>query len=158
MTTYRINEHTYQLGASAFGAALVEAHARRIRPLCMCLGRGVEMYVAKIAGKFYIKRMPGTGAHHAPVCDSYEEPQELSGLGQVMGTAITENPDDGLTNLKLNFSLTKMGARAKPMPSSAESDSVKTDGNKLTLRGVLHYLWKEAGFHRWSPSMEGKRN
>jgi hypothetical protein len=158
MTTYRINERIYHPGTTDFEAALVEAHARRIRPVCMCLGRGVEMYVAKIAGKFYIKRMPGTGAHHAPVCDSYEEPQELSGLGQVMGTAITENPDDGLTNLKLNFSLTKMGARAKPLPSSAESDSVKTDGNKLTLRGTLHFLWKEAGFHRWSPSMEGKRN
>ncbi len=158
MTTYRIKEHNYQAGTDAFYSALAQAHAQRLRPLCLCHSPGVEMYVAKIAGKFYIKRMPGTGATHAPICDSYEEPQELSGLGQVMGTAITENTENGLTNLKLDFSLTKMGPRAKPLPASAEADSVKTDGNKLTLRGTLHYLWKEAGFHRWSPSMDGKRN
>jgi hypothetical protein len=26
------------------------------------------------------------------------------------------------------------------------------------LRALLHYLWSEAGFHRWSPAMKDKRN
>jgi hypothetical protein len=102
--------------------------------------------------------MPNSGGDHAPACDSYEPPPELSGLGQVMGTAIQEDPEEGLTALKLDFSLTKVAGRSAPIASGAETDSVKTDGNKLTLRGTLHYLWEEAGFNRWAPNMAGKRS
>jgi hypothetical protein len=101
--------------------------------------------------------MPNTGPDHAADCDSYEPPPELSGLGQVMGSAIEEDADQGLTTLKLGFSLTKVSAKSAPSPGTSEKDSVKTDGNKLTLRGVLHYLWEQAGFNRWTPGMEGKR-
>jgi hypothetical protein len=116
------------------------------------------MYIAKVAGKFVMKRMPNSGGDHSPACDSYEPPPELSGLGQVMGSAIQEDPDEGLIALRFDFSLSKVAGRAAPTPSGGESDSVKTDGNKLTLRGTLHYLWEEAGFNRWAPSMSGKRS
>ncbi|MBD0210902.1 DUF1173 family protein, partial [Acinetobacter baumannii] len=36
--------------------------------------------------------------------------------------------------------------KAPPAPSGADSDSVRTDGKKLTLRGLLHYLFEEAKF------------
>jgi hypothetical protein len=29
---------------------------------------------------------------------------------------------------------------------------------KLSLRGLLHYLWERAGFNRWYPRMQGKRS
>ena len=154
----RIGEQDLLEGTGGFQAALAKAHALKLRPLCLCQSKGLEMYIAKISGAFFIKRMPGTGSDHASSCESYEEPLELSGLGQVLGTAITENPEDGLINLKLDFSLSKLAGRASPMPALGTTDSVKTDGNKLTLRGTLHFLWKEAGFHRWSPMMAGKRN
>src|SRR3546814_10419832 len=48
--------------------------------------------------------------------------------------------------------------RAAPTPGTGESDSVRTDGAKLTLRGTLHYLWEQAGFNRWAPAMSGKRS
>lgn len=124
----------------------------------MCRSPPTEMYIAKVAGRYMLKRMPNTGGDHSPACDSYEPPAELSGLGQVMGTAIQENTEDGLTTLKLNFSLSKVAGRAAPVSSGAEKDSVKTDGTKLTLRGMLHFLWEEAGFNRWSPHMAGKRS
>jgi hypothetical protein len=44
------------------------------------------------------------------------------------------------------------------MNAAQEEDSVKADGSKLTLRSTLHYLWEEAGFHKWSPGMKGKRS
>ena len=44
------------------------------------------------------------------------------------------------------------------MATSGEAESVRTDGKKLTLRGVLHYLWDEAGLNRWTPAMAGKRS
>jgi hypothetical protein len=29
---------------------------------------------------------------------------------------------------------------------------------QLSLRGLLHYLWEQAGFNRWYPRMQGKRS
>ncbi|ETR92843.1 hypothetical protein M214_4173 [Acinetobacter baumannii CI86] len=115
------------------------------------------MYIAKINESYILKRMPKTGGRHSPVCLSFEPPEELSGLGEVQGQAIQENPEDGTTNLKLDFSLTKMPGKAPPAPSGADSDSVRTDGKKLTLRGLLHYLFEEAKLNYFNPDIP-KRN
>jgi len=158
MLTYRIAAQTVKSEDPQLAEVLAGIYGTKQRPLCLCREPGVEMYIAKVAGKFVVKRMPNSGGDHAPACDAFEPPPELSGFGQVMGSAIQVSPDEGLTALKLDFSLTKGASRSAPMPSDAETDSVKTDGNKLTLRGTLHYLWEEAGFNRWSPSMQGKRS
>jgi hypothetical protein len=102
--------------------------------------------------------MPDSGETHSPHCESYEPPPELSGLGEVMGQAIKEDLEKGIIALKLDFALSKSSGRAPPASSGAESDSVKTDGTKLTLRSVLHYLWDESGMTKWSPRMEGRRS
>ena len=116
------------------------------------------MYIAKINEQYYIKRWPNTGHLHSPSCDHYEIPSGVSGLGQVMNDAIVENPEDGTITMRLGFSLSKAG-KTRPIPESdGESESVKTDGHKLTLRGTLHYLWEQAKFNKWTPNMEGKRN
>lgn len=140
---------------------LAAAHAERVRPLCMCRTDGVAMYVAKVGPeKYVIKRMPDSGLEHAPRCASYLPPEELSGLGQVLGTAITEEADSGLTAIKLGFRMSK-AERAAPTGAGGGvivADSVAADPNRLTLRAVLHYLWQEADLATWSPGMGGKRN
>jgi hypothetical protein len=154
----RIHDELFELSDPALAAALQEIHGTKTRPVCTCKVEGIEMYVAKVGDKFAVKRMPNTGPDHATDCDSFEPPPELSGLGQLMGSAIDEDADEGHTTLKLGFSLSKVAGRKAPAPSASEKDSVKTDGNKLTLRGTLHYLWEQAGFNRWTPAMEGKRS
>lgn len=158
MTAYRLGGTTVDSNDAQLHDLLVGMHKDKRRPLCLCRAPGVEMYIAKVEDRYYIKRMPNTGSDHEASCDSYEPPPELSGLGQVAGTAIVEDPDQGTTALTLDFSLSKGSTRKAPEPRGAEADSVRTDGNKLTLRSMLHYLWGEAGFHKWSPSMAGKRN
>lgn len=158
MTTYRIDDELVRQDDTNLQALLASVHTQKIRPFCLCRALGVEMYISKVEGKYIIKRMPNTGGEHHATCDSYEPPAELSGLGQVIGTAIQENPDDENTVLKFDFSLTKVSGRPAPVPTGEEVHSVKTDGNKLTLRATLHYLWDEACFNRWSPSMSGKRS
>jgi hypothetical protein len=126
----------------------------------MCLVEGVEMYVARLAGSnggYIVKRMPDTGSHHAPDCPSYEPPAEFSGLGQVLGSAITEDPATGETTLKLDFALSRFPGRSQMPPTGGESDSVAADGTKLSLRGLLHYLWDQAELTRWQPGFAGKR-
>jgi len=139
---------------------LAAAHTDRVRPLCLCRPDGVAMYVAKIGSdKYLIKRMPDSGLEHDHRCASYLPPQELSGLGQVLGSAITEEADSGLTAIKLGF---RMSTTERAAPTGAGggrvADSVAADPNSLTLRAVLHYLWQEADLATWTPGMAGKRN
>ncbi|WP_053055108.1 DUF1173 domain-containing protein [Xanthomonas arboricola] len=136
---------------------LARAHTAGKRPACGCRTPPIPMYIAKHDDLFVVKRMPGSGSKHSPSCDSYEPPAELTGLGEVLGTAITEDPETSTTTLRLAFSMSKGAARNAPVPSDGETTTVKSDGTKLTLRSALHYLWDQAGFNRWTPAMEGKR-
>jgi hypothetical protein len=158
MQTFRFPDITIGAEDPRFAAALASAHAAKYRPLCTCTPASVPMYVARNGDSYLIKRMPYTGGQHGLECDSYEPPAELSGLGEVSGSAIQEDVESGLTALRLDFSLSKTGNRKAPVASGIEPESVRTDGAKLTLRGVLHYLWDEARLNRWTPAMTDKRS
>jgi len=160
MTRYQFSADFVSDSANPDWAAILgRAHADKVRPLCLCKATAPQaMYVAIAGNGHAIKRMPYTGPLHAAHCDHYEAPPELSGLGQVSGTAIREDPDEDTTLLSLDFSLSKGRARKAPDGEAAEHDSVRSDGKKLTLRATLHYLLDQAGLSRWSPRMEGKRS
>lgn len=155
---YEIAGRKFAVGARGFADAVADAHAAHQRPRCMCLVEGVEMYVARLGDGYIVKRMPDTGSHHAPDCPSYEPPAEFSGLGQVLGSAITEDPATGETTLKLDFPLTKMPGRSTIPPTGGEGDSVSSTGTKLSLRALLHYLWDQSELTRWHPGFAGKRS
>jgi hypothetical protein len=154
---YEVGGRHVEIGSPGFAKAIVDAHAAHQRPRCMCLVEGVEMYVARLGDGYIVKRMPDTGCRHAPDCLSYEPPAEFSGLGQVLGSAIIEDPATGETMLKLDFPLTKMPGRSQMPPTGGDSDSVTSEGTKLSLRGLLHYLWDQAELTRWHPGFAGKR-
>ncbi|MFT3955766.1 MAG: DUF1173 domain-containing protein [Piscinibacter sp.] len=154
---YEIAGRRLELGARGFAETIADAHAAHTRPRCMCLAEGVEMYVARLGEGYIVKRMPETGCKHAPDCPSYEPPAEFSGLGQVLGTAISEDPATGETTLKLDFPLSKTPGRSTMPPAGGESDSVASSGTRLSLRGLLHYLWDQAELTRWHPGFAGKR-
>jgi hypothetical protein len=154
---YEIGGRRFEIGSRGFADAIADAHAAHQRPRCLCLAEGVEMYVARLGEGYIVKRMPDTGSHHAPDCPSYEPPAEFSGLGQVLGSAITEDPATGETTLKLDFPLAKMPGRSIMPPAGGESNSVSSSGNRLSLRGLLHYLWDQAELTRWHPGFAGKR-
>ncbi len=159
-SVYEIGGQRFEAASRGFAEAIAQAHAAHHRPRCMCLVDGVEMYVARLAGAndgFIVKRMPNTGSHHAPDCPSYEPPPESSGLGQVLGSAITEDPATGETTLKLDFSMSKIAGRSAMSAASGDGDSVASSGTKLSLRGLLDYLWDQAELTRWQAGFAGKR-
>ncbi|TCQ02435.1 uncharacterized protein DUF1173 [Rhizobium sp. PP-F2F-G36] len=160
MRKIRIGGSDVTADASDFARRLSEAFDNGERPLCLCQPDGVPMYVARSGKGHILKRMPGSGARHGIDCDSYEVPAALSGLGEVDGKAIVESEETGETQLKLGFSLTKLTGRnaSEAARNAAEADSVKTDGSRLSLRALLHFLWDQAEFNRWRPAMEKRRN
>ena len=145
---------------ACFAEALAAMYVERHRPLCLCLTEGVAMYVARVGAGFIVKRMPGTGSLHAPDCTSYEPPAEFSGLAHVIGSAITENPENGITSLKLGFAMSKLETPSISLRSDTlgASASAIDSGAKLTLRGLLHYLWDQADLTRWQPGFAGRRS
>ena len=162
VATYLVQGRRLRADDEGYAEALAAAHAAHHRPLCLCLGTcvtgGIEMYVARLGDGYIVKRMPYTGSRHAQDCPSYEPPAELSGLGQVLGSAIIEDPVNGVTALKLGFSMSKAGARSIDPGSGDASDSVASDGTRLSLRGLLHYLWDQAELTHWQPGFAGKRS
>ncbi len=156
-----IDDSIIEKNSNLWFPLLEKSHKTKSRPLCVCQ-RGKEdlvpMYVARINESYVIKRMPGTGALHHADCVHYEPPLQLSGLGQVEGTAIKEEKDH--IKLSLDFAIKK---GKSPTPASADDnkeppESVRADGTKLTMRGLLHYLLDQAQLTKWSPGMAGKRN
>lgn len=143
--------------APAAQQVLSHAKAARLRPLCLCQPSGVEMYIAAAGHDLIVKRMPGTAAAHDHRCRSWVPPGELSGYGAVAEQSILDNPVDGTTALRLGFSLSKVATRSAPEPSDSPSSTVQSDGNKLSLRAVLHYLWDEAELTTWHASFAGHR-
>jgi hypothetical protein len=144
---------------ATFEDALEDAYKSKLRPICLCVSKGIPMYIARLGESYIIKRMPNTGQSHHPDCDSFEIPSELSGRGALENKAINEDHESGITNLKFDFSLTKLGTKnAISKGESKESSAVKADPAKLSIRSLLHYLYEDANLNRWTPNMEGKRN
>jgi hypothetical protein len=158
MRQFRIGGSLYGEDMPELQEVLTAAHERRERPLCMCRGDGLPMYIARMGSLYVIKRMPFSGGEHDPSCASYESPYELSGLGALMGSAIQLDPQSGMAALKLDFSLSKMGSRAAFAQAGPEADSVSGEARKLSLRGLLHYLWHEAELTIWTSLWAGKRH
>ncbi|WP_066262855.1 DUF1173 domain-containing protein [Hydrogenophaga flava] len=139
--------------------AKAHAHAHHLRPRCLCRpgASGIEMYVARLSDGCVIKRMPNTGWQHATDCPSYEPPADFSGLGPLVGSAIVENPVTGVTALRLDFPMTKLPGRHVQPAAGSASSSVASQGQKLGLRALLHYLWDQAELTQWKPSFAGRR-
>jgi len=159
MAQYLVNDSTIERSNPVFLDELGKSYQDKNRPLCLCKRPGVLMYIARSGDSFVLKRMPCSGHQHHPNCESFEIPAELSGRGALDNKAIKEDQETGMTNLKLDFSLSKSSAnRAMPAGDGKESTTIKADPAKLSIRSVLHFLYEEAGLNKWSPKMGGKRN
>ncbi|MFU0506268.1 DUF1173 domain-containing protein [Pseudaminobacter sp. NGMCC 1.201702] len=158
MRRFKLAEQVIEETAPDLQLALADAYRKRIRPLCLCKEGGLSMYIAQVGEQYIVKRMPMSGGGHDPACPSYEPPDELSGLGVLMGSAIQVDPESGMSALKVAFSLTKIGKRAAPSVGAVASDTIAGDGKKLSLRSVLHYLWHQAELTAWTSRWAGKRH
>jgi hypothetical protein len=155
--TFLIKGVRYRAGDEALQPALAQIHNTNESPYCMCRPEGVRMYVAKYAD-YVIKRLPDTGPQHHPACPSYELPPGESGLGELLGEAVVEHSNDAV-ELRVDFALTRMHGRSiERAASSAPAGTVQAARKALSLRALTHWLWEQAGFNRWYPSMTGKRN
>ncbi|QYE33150.1 DUF1173 domain-containing protein (plasmid) [Polymorphobacter sp. PAMC 29334] len=158
MQSYRLFDRSVSPADEDFEAILARAHAKRARALCECRDDvELALYVAKRTGGCVLARWPGSGAQHLPGCDHYDAPDDLTGIGQVLGNAVCED-ETGDVYLKLAFPLKRGAARAAPSAITNEKPALKHNGRKLSMRGLLHVLWYKAELTHWVPRMASKRN
>ncbi len=160
MPKYLFGSHAYSSEHEDWPRILQKGYTTKVRPVCLCHADGnrPSLYIALARGHYLLKRLPYSGPLHAPYCEHYEPPPELSGLGQVSGSAIREEVESQTTVLSLEFALTKGRSRQPGIGADLEHESVRSDGAKLTMRGLLHFLMDDAGLTRWTPAMAGRRS
>ena len=156
-TRYFIKGRTYAAADPGLQDGLARVYGSSERPRCMCVPGGVEMYIAKHA-EYVVKRMPDTGRQHHPTCPSFEPEPGMSGLGELLGEAIIEHSPDQV-EVRTDFPISRMPGRSMPRGEAvADPAEVHAPRKRMSLRALLHYLYERAGFNRWYPAMEGRRN
>jgi hypothetical protein len=86
--------HAHWLCNSRDGqAVLAGAHASGVRPRCLCIDAGVEMYVARRGASYYLSRLPGTGFLHADDCPSNEAVNIFSAISVYADGTIAAGAD-----------------------------------------------------------------
>jgi len=157
MSEFSLSGRRFSEDDSKIQILLKASHAKSLRPRCLCQDDGIEMYIARFNDEFLIKRMPGSAQTHAISCSRYEFPNSLSGKGQVLGKAIVENQQNDTAKISFAFSLSKGKARTAATAVTG-STSIKPTASKLSLRGLLDYLFDEAGLTKMEPNFHKRRN
>jgi hypothetical protein len=156
--TYEVGAQVVHRGSPELTDVLAAAHDLQLRPRCMCLSRGVEMYVARFGDRYVVKRMPNTGYLQALDRGSFEAPPDVRGA--IRKDAVGDRgecrcrPHDTETRL-LHVEV----ARGSATPcESRKRAGVAPDGARLSLPELLHFLWERAGLTLWRPESAEKRN
>lgn len=156
-TRYVIKGRTYPAADPGLQDALAQVYGSPERPRCLCVSGGIEMYIARHA-EYIVKRMPDTGPLHHPTCPSFEPEPGMSGLGELVGEAIIEHTPDQV-ELRTDFAMSRLPGKAVPRGEAViDPAEVHAPRKRMSLRALLHFLFERAGFNRWYPAMEGRRN
>lgn len=157
----QIGDEIYTSQSEELKAALARAHAEKIRPICLCNNKHLELYIANINDGYFVKRMPDTGELHDADCDHFELDPMLSGRGAFESGAIVHDQDTNTTMLKLGFSLSqKIGGSVtvdREDTAGKREYVAKASMKKLSLRGLLDLMYDDAHLNRYYPAMAGKR-
>lgn len=154
---YSVDGHNFEPDEPGLQPVLERAYRNHVRPMCLCSMAPIPVYITCLGGTFVLKRMPCTGGLHAVDCLHYEPPEGMSGSADI-AAAISEDPDTGITNLDVEFSLSCGFSRPMSHGATSETSSVGIARPRLSLRGLLQFLWNEAELTTWKPAFTGKRS
>lgn len=125
--------------------------------ICGCMGRGDKKLAIRAyqSGSYGLAKFPNSGEEHATNCGFHAASAEKSGR-RCYGAALSESAD-GLLRMQLPLGLSLSEPRLEPS-SIQDLSAASTSRTRMTLLGLLHLLWQEAGLNTWWPRMEGRRH
>ncbi|MCC6658258.1 MAG: DUF1173 family protein [Rhodocyclaceae bacterium] len=131
---------TWLMMTPAGQRALAAAHQQRLQLRCLCVGHGVDMYVARRGTTFYLARMPGTGMLHAEDCPSAEGANLFSGADSYLAGAMTESPDGRLSVQYADGGPVSIEGLLDLMIEMAELNVLRPDAGQRTWRDARKAL------------------
>jgi Protein of unknown function (DUF1173) len=138
-------------------ALLKRAHEQKIRPLCLCRRPPPQLQIAHIGEHYFVKRLPRDAGAHALQCERFEIPLSLSGKVASAGKSILDDQKSDGVEIKLAVAL-QPGKRVAPAATgSPASNTVKAAPSRLSLFGLINFLWEEAALCEWGPQFKGRR-
>lgn len=157
---------TQEQHAAAWKRVLLMSHGKaEVR--CCCLGPGTKrlsIHSRANSDRFHLARFPETGSEHSEDCLFYGVDPSMSGLGSYR-RGVVQELDDGAVKIKLKVGLQQRAALAPEESDGSAKPETKVPTSRprsgqasMTLLGLLHFLWTQAGMNTWAPGMEGKRN
>lgn len=163
--SYSPEFQTEEQYAASWKRVLVLSHGKaEVR--CLCPGPGekrLSIHSRSNSDRFHLARFPDTGPEHSEDCIYYGVDPGMSGLGAYR-RGVVQELDDGNTKIKLKVGLQQRPTSAPEenpgdLPKEQKASSARRGSSQasMTLLGLLHYLWTQAGFNVWSPAMQGKR-
>ena len=160
--TYSPEFQTAEEHSAGWKRVLLMAH-NKAHVRCGCPGTGdrrLSIHSRSHSDRFHLARFPETGPEHSEDCTYYGVDPSMSGLGSYR-RGVVQELDDGAVKIKLKVGLQQRPAVA---PDEAPTSKAKAPARSrssqasMTLLGLLHFLWTQAGLNGWSHGMEGKRN
>lgn len=114
--------------------------------LCLCTEQPLRLVIRLRAGRYHLAGWPGEGTQHNGHCPFFKLAPDLTGLTTYSRAAIEERGDTTAISLRQPLDL-RPGERDNPAPTDP---SPATSGrNTVSLLGLLHWLWEQAGLNRW---------
>lgn len=124
---------------------------------CGCPSRHPRpLYISLREGRYHLSRWPGQGGHHSIDCRFYSTVPEHSGMQCYEAGVIKEA--NGLLSIRLAHGLReRKESPANQLKRILEGATPGRSQTAMTMLGLLHLLWQEAGINIWHPNMSGKR-
>jgi hypothetical protein len=156
---YRKEFQLEQQYANGWQSVLKRAYGTNA--VCLCSGRGSKELAIKrreASDVFHLARFPGSGPEHARDCRFYSEDPSKSGRQSYTEGVITEDDAGGL-RIRLARGIQERNEVQKDQaPSVSANRRTGVRKSAMSLLGLMHLLWSEAGLNVWYPAMDGKRS
>lgn len=123
---------------------------------CLCTAPAPRLVIRHRAGVYYLACWPGGGVEHAERCEFHNDGAAWSGRSHYHDGALDE-ADDGTATVALAVPLRVRTEAADTPTAAAAPGGPGATRARMSLLGLLHYLWERAELTTWDPSPSSAR-
>ena len=119
---------------------------------CLCTTPPQPLVIRLRGGHYHLAGWPDQGARHDTRCPFFKLAAAPTGQSGYAAGAITETSDG--THIRLYRPLTVRGGEGARTGAGEGEPAAALSRNTVSLLGLLHWLWEQAGLNRWSHTAE----
>lgn len=121
---------------------------------CLCTTPPQPLVIRLRAGRYHLAGWPDLGARHDTRCPFVKLAVTLTGKSGYAAGAITETSDG--THIRLHQPLTVRSDQDTRDGAGTREPAEAPSRNTVSLLGLLHWLWEQAGLNQWDHRAGGR--